>query len=126
MNFPTHFPNGCPPSSAEDARGEVYRFVRNDPPRAGDFISHFVGNKPHDAGKKCQACGLSVLRSEQDVKEARRLSPWFKKRKVAKARLSPDWGKLDKTESRNVPNHHTWWVSEDKQPETIFIVIAIR
>lgn len=92
MTFPAHFPGGCPPTSAEDAHGEVFRFVRNEPPVAEDFVSVFIGGTLRDLDSKCQGCGLSVLRTEQDVKEARRLSPWFKKRKVAKARLSPEWG----------------------------------
>lgn len=125
MSFPAHFPDECPPSSAEDARGEVYIFVRNEPPVAADFLSYFTKGRPYQPEKKCEACGLSVLRTEQDVREARRLCSWFRKRKVAKARLSPDWGKMARTESKNVPNHHTWWVSEGKQPNTLFDVVTI-
>jgi len=126
MSFPAHFPQACPPDSAEDARGEVYRFVHNEPPVAEDFVSFFDEGRSYKPDKKCQACGLSVLTTERDVKEARRLSPWFKKRMVAKARLSPDWGKTARTESKNIPNHHTWWVSVGKQPHTIFDVITVR
>jgi len=127
MSFPAHFPNGCPPDTVEDAQGEVFRFVRrNDPPVAANFVSNVAGSKWYDPAKECQACGLSVLRTEQDVREARRVSPWAKKQKVAKARLSPDWGKLAPTESTLIPNHHTWWVSEGKQPERIFVVVAIK
>jgi len=84
MSFPAHFPNGCPPDTVEDAHGEVFRFVRrNDPPVAANFVSNVAGSKWYDPAKECQACGLSVLRTEQDVREARRVSPWAKKQKVA-------------------------------------------
>jgi len=125
MTFPNHFPDDCPSDSVQDANGIVFRFVRNEPPNASDFASIVVEGKPYDPEKECQACGLSVLRTEEDVAEARKLCPWFKKRKVAKARLSADWGKLAATESLNIPNHHTWWVPDGKQPDTIFVIVAI-
>lgn len=99
--------------------------MHDESPVAADFVSFHDAGRKYDPDKKCQACGLSVLRTEEDVKEARRVSPWFKKRKVAKARLSPDWGKVARTESKNIPNHHTWWVSDSKQPHAIFDVVAI-
>ena len=126
MSFPAHFPNACPPTSAEDVRGEIYRFVRNDPPVAADFVSFYIEGKSYAPDNKCQACGLSVLRTEEDVKEACRVSPWFKKRKVAKARVSPEWGKIARTAGNNIPNHCTWWVSDGREPNTIFDVVVIR
>ena len=93
MSFPAHFPDECPPSSAEDARGEVYIFVRNEPPVAADFLSYFTKGRPYQPEKKCEACGLSVLRTEQDVREARRLCSWFRKRKVAQSAVVSRLGK---------------------------------
>jgi hypothetical protein len=125
MKFPAHFPEGCPPANVNDASGEVFRFVKNDPLDANEFLSYFALGKPLAPDQLCQACGLSVLVSEHDVKEVRRVSPWFKKRKVAKARISPEWGKIAPTASKNVPNHHTWWIPDGKEPVRLFVIANV-
>jgi hypothetical protein len=111
MTFPSHFPKQCPPTTASQIRGEIFRFVSNKPPTADDFLSHYLlyGKDRFSADKVCQAHGLSVLLTEEDIKKARRIVPAFRKKHVAKGRPAADWGMLAQTEGR-IPNHHTWWV----------------
>jgi len=125
MTFPAHYPDECPPGDARDADGELFRFVRNQPPQSSDFVPVYPGNTVIDADMRCQACGLSVLLTEVDVVAARKTCPWFKKRLVAKGRVNRDWGKTGRTGSQ-VPNHYTWWVASGKSPEQIFEVIEVR
>jgi len=122
MNFPAHYPALCPPASALEASGEIYRFVVNDPPQPGDFLSYHLLGKKCDKGKHCEACGLSVLLSESAVKQYRQMIPYFRKRRVAKGSVAPDWGKIAQTGS--IP-HHTWWFPEGKKPEGIFKIVTI-
>ena|SRR5215469_10677319 len=123
MKFPAHYPEFCPPASALEANGEIYRFVaNNDPPQPCDFLSHHLLGKKYDKGKHCQACGLSVLLTESAVRLYRQIIPSFRKQHVAKGNVAPEWGKIAQTGS--IP-HHTWWFSEDKKPECIFKIVKI-
>jgi len=122
MKFPAHFPELCPPASALEANGEIYRFVANDPPRPGDFLSYHLLGRKYGKGKRCEACGLSVLLTESAVMLCIQLNPYLRKRHVAKANVAPDWGKIAQTGS--IP-HHTWWFPEGKKPECVFEVVQI-
>jgi hypothetical protein len=64
--------------------------------------------------------------SEKDVKQAIEACPWFRKRMIAKARVNAEWGKIAKTDSKKVQNHHTWWIPEGKAPEKIFDVVTLQ
>jgi hypothetical protein len=123
MGFPKHFPEQCPPDTASDVRGELFRFVTHKPPDASDFVSHYSLGKKFDKGKLCQACGLSVLLTEADVKECLKTSPFFRKKYIARGRVAPEWGKIAQT---GKGAHHTWWVTEGKNPEVLFDVVEIR
>jgi hypothetical protein len=126
MDYPNHYPAQCPPVTSTDVRGEIYRFVKGPEPVASDFISHYVMFPArYSSDEACQACGLSVSITEADAREAQKLVPSLKKKKVAKARLSGEWGKIAKTPSKlQIPNHHTWWVPNGKTPEALFSVVV--
>ena len=120
MKFPAHFPAQCPPGTSFDATGELFRFVDHKPPEASDFVSNHLLGKKYEKAKHCQACGLSILTCEADVQLFLKAVPYFRKKFVAKGTVSPDWGKMEQT--GRAP-HHTWWVPDGKNPETIFAVI---
>jgi hypothetical protein len=84
----------------------VIRFVRNDPPAAGDFRSYADDGKP--VADACQACALSVLRRDEDVPIARKAMPWFKKQLVAKAVLTSAHGVIRQTGAHRF--HCSFWV----------------
>jgi hypothetical protein len=118
--FPTHYPEECPPKTAKPVSGEVFRFVNKDTPRDLDFESHFVRKLRFEPSKKCEACGCSVYLSEKAARAKADSIPALRKKQLAKATLSPEWGVIAQTFE---PSHHTWWVSDGKKPTTLFKVI---
>lgn len=64
MNFPAHFPQQCPPQTASEVKGDLFRFVNNDPPRSTDFASYHLMGVKYRESQHCEACGLSVLVSQ--------------------------------------------------------------
>lgn len=106
--FANNCPDHCPPTSASDVSGDVYRFVRNDPVAASDMRSWEDDDIKPGCGDKCQRCALSVLRKVEDVRSARQAIPLFRKWKVARALLNESHGKLAQTGSHRW--HYSLWV----------------
>ncbi|MEQ5801950.1 hypothetical protein [Halomonas sp. H10-9-1] len=107
VKFPDGCPDGCPPSDAEDANGQVYRVCRANPPVAKDFASHVELGKVR-GGDECMRCGLSVFRNEADARQLTKLFPKLGKW-VFSGRLTPEAGKIKPTPARQRPSHTTWW-----------------
>jgi hypothetical protein len=105
--FASNCPDGCPPQEAGEVAGTVIRFVRNDPPTPTDMQTYADSGKPADDA--CLACALSVLRRLDDVPTARKAMPWFKKRLVARAELTPAHGRLLQTGAHAW--HFSLWVA---------------
>jgi hypothetical protein len=106
--FASNCPEACPPEKAQDARGDVFRFVRNSPPTHADMRSwEDEGRKP-GLGDSCQRCALSILIRAEDILEARKAVPLFRRWMVAKAVLGPEHGKLCQTGGHRW--HHSLWV----------------
>ena len=131
MEWRDHLPHDCPPSIAEAASGEVYRFISIDheEPCPEDFLSwrelHPEATCPPSL-PECQACGLSVIRSIEDVRRAPKRIPTLRKKKTALGNLTPDLGQIQNTpSSKSGPSHHTWWVAKGTEPWKIFQVVVI-
>lgn len=106
--FASNCPEDCPPDRAWDVNAEVFRFVRNSPPTHADMRSwEDEGRKP-SVGDPCQRCALSVLTRAEDIPEARRAVPLFRKWRVARAVLQPEHGKLCQTGGNRW--HYSLWV----------------
>ena len=104
-SFPDDWPSDCPPADAEDARGDIYRLVKTNPPASSDLQTHHERNtRPRDPA--CLRCGLSVFRSRADVEHQSRIYPKLGKI-IAKGTLQPEHGK---TKPTGRPTHTTWWV----------------
>lgn len=118
--WPPHFPEGCP-GTRSDAKGEVYRFVKNDPPKASDVESHVE----KQLGTGCEAAALSCNVSLDAVRAVRANIPRRKKQKVAKASLTPRHGKLEQT--GDDPGHYDLWLRYSfwKSAHELFTVVAI-
>ncbi len=127
MQWPDYFPDGCPPQDAQPAAGEVYRLVKKDPPEQEDFKSLREKKPRDDFGEQaCQACGLSVFQDDQDVLRVKRRAPGMQKRLVARGTLTPDFGQIKQTSSKDDgASHHTWWVPTKVQPLKVFHVVQI-
>lgn len=106
MPFAANCPETCPPADAEDASGELIRFVRNNPPTAADMKTYADEGKV--GSDSCTACALSVLRRLEDVPIARQAMPWFKKRLVAKAAANATHGRVKQTGAHKF--HVSFWV----------------
>lgn len=116
MNYPEHFPDNCPPDESDVASGEFYRFIKknHEIPLQDDFLSWREENLTKPCPKtipECQACGVSVYSSLDDVIDLPKRIPRFRKMKVAKGSLNSNLGKTKNTPSRNTGKSHcTWWI----------------
>lgn len=119
MSFPADRPQGCPPTDAEDANGEVFRLVKTDPPTAADFLSyHEMGIT---RGDPIRRCGLSVFRDRADAEHASRAFPNLGN-VIARAVLELGHGKTKQT---GRPTHTTWWPAEGVDRATLFTVVGV-
>ncbi len=129
MNWPDYFPENCPPKTAEEAAIQVYRLVNNDPPNEDDFMS-WREQHPNDICPKgvseCQACGISVFTSLEDVNRARQKVKRLRNKKIAVANLTPNLGRILNTPSRNTGQSHcTWWLPIGVTPWNVFNVFDV-
>lgn len=122
MEWPDHFPENCPPPAAAWANGIVYRFVKNNPPEAGDFISYQLLNPEEDYREKtCQACGISVYRDKDDLLKKQNRVPAKRGSHIAEGNLNPDIGKILATPHQG-DSHHTLWIHSGIRAEDNFPV----
>lgn len=124
-SYPKNYPESCPPSDAQDANGDYYRLVHENPPSENDLLSNAeLGLKPK--ADECLRLGLSVYGTEQGASatylhfknlygEGVRLGAL-----VAKGSLSPKDGKTKQTFK---PPHETWWPYEDVDRGSLFTVV---
>ena len=106
--------------------GEVYRFLNGVQPNQSDFKSHrelFPDRKFNVP--ECEACGLSVYRSRNDLTSLIRRVPKMRGRLVARATLRAELGALKPTPKREEHSHCTWWIPLEVEPWTAFEVIDL-
>lgn len=114
-NWPKHFPSQCPPATAEEAIGIVYRFINGNNPNSKDFISHYERDPIEN--NNCQARGLSVLRSFDACEIMRQGVPALRRKKIALGTLPNGVGVIKITPSVTCSEHYTWW--RFSKPESI-------
>jgi len=124
LNFPDWFPSNCPPSTADDALGIVYRFATKSPVAAEDFLSHKeLGLAPK--APPCRRCSLSAYRTvgsaRRKLRELRDRSPARFGPYIAEGSLSAEHGKI-KQEGAD-PDHHEWWAYQGVQRHTLFRIV---
>lgn len=128
MVWNTHLPENCPPQEAQDAEGALYRLVSHSSPHPEDFRSWRETNMSKDLPKgmtECQAGGLSVYRDKADANRTIKRIPRFRKSQPALGILTPDFGKILFTPSKDSKSHHTWWLPSNTQPWTVFQIVPI-
>ncbi|MCK5172430.1 MAG: hypothetical protein KAR47_03515 [Planctomycetes bacterium] len=130
MKFPKYFPTQCPPGDCSEVSGTFYRVIKGDIPVREDFLPHWL-LRPHKQkdwiknGKACEACGLSMNPTLEDLKRKGDFVPSLRDRNIAKGTLEPGMGKIKSTPSRIDATHHTWWVPGSiKDPSVFFKVVA--
>jgi hypothetical protein len=122
MQWRAHLPENCPPEDAVDAVGEFYRLISGTTPKAADFLSYRELYPDREfLVPECQAGGLSIYPTLEGISGLiRRIPALRKKKKLAKAVLEPELGKIKNTPSGNDPTHHTWWIPEQAEPWKVF------
>lgn len=119
MQFPSDWPESCPPGDAVDADGEVFRIVSRVPLAAEDFLTSFEnGAFPHRP--PCLRCGLSVHQILSDAIHTRTKYPKLGSR-IARATLAKDFGKMKPT---GAGSHITWWVYKGVNRAGLFSLVV--
>lgn len=102
--FPEHFPDDCPPFSAVDAGGVVFRVV------AGEHLTEEAFSTYHELNKAprapaCSRCAVSVFDTFRNACHLVKLKPSIGDH-VARGILSPAAGKMS-APARS--GHMDWW-----------------
>jgi hypothetical protein len=106
--FAANCPEDCPPAAAADVNGDIYRFVRKDPPAFEDMRSWEDEKRNPGQGDPCGRCALSVLTRAEDIPAAIKAIPFFRRLHVAKAALKPEHGKICQAGKHRW--HYNLWV----------------
>lgn len=109
-------PDGCPPDEAEPPHGEFFRLSRRNLAE-GDVSAQEDWMLPHQNLKgdcagdadRCECHAYSLFVDLDDLHAARRASPWFRKKSVAKIELVPAMGQILATPTELMNSHHDWW-----------------
>lgn len=124
MEWPDYFPEQCPPKMASFTNGSVYRFIGGERPQEKDFIPYLIFSNRIIIGDRCQACGLSVFKTQVGIQQFSRRIPAFRNKRIATAALEPSMGKILETPSLQSKDHCTWWLPKHlKEPWRLFRVI---
>lgn len=108
MQYREQLPPDCPPDDAEEITAEmtVFRLVRGNPPRDGDFRSQRAERPRASFGvTECQARGLSVFAVLEDARTLCKL-PKMRNRLVCRVQLNFGAGSIQQTGKKS---HYTWW-----------------
>jgi len=112
MKYREQLPPDCPPDDAEEITAEitVFRLVRGNPPRDGDFRSQRA-EKPRAIFKvtECRARGLSVFAMLEDARNLCKLQRMRNKR-ICRVQLNFGAGRIQQTGKQS---HYTWWPLAD-------------
>ncbi len=112
IEWPNHYPEQCPPSTAEKVSGKIYRFTNRTNPKHKDFLSYYERYPKNDwpeGEKACNARGLSVYANEEDCNVAAASNPALRKKRLCVAELPKEAGVVADTPSKNNRNHKTLW-----------------
>lgn len=117
--WPEFFPRECPPDTAEDACGVVYRLLKQVPPLAEDFECHwniFPGRRKkfEQDGQRCNSCGLSAYRNATAARNKGNQIPALRAHVLGVATIPEPGGKFAATPRPEDPHHCTWWPLPDR------------
>lgn len=106
LEWPAHFPDGCPPVEADDLAGNILYLVGSNPPTADDFRSAAERGAFPD-GPPCERAALSCGVARDSMDRLRKAVPRLRAMRIAQASLQPQHGKLRQT---GRPGHHSMWL----------------
>jgi len=105
--WPSFYPDDCPPADAEDSQGVVFHLVSGDPMPPSDLKDTAFHRDAFPEEDDCLRVALSCYRREEELRQIRSSVPRLSDRKIARADLQPDYGKLLQTRA---PSHHSLWI----------------
>ena len=108
--WPDFYPANCPPEDAAEASGDVFHLVTDKPMPQSDLYDTAYHRGAFSGQNECIRVSLSCHREEEDSRELRAAVPRLSDRKVARARLVPEYGKLKQT---STPSHHSLWIRDE-------------
>lgn len=120
MNFPSYFPNGCPPQKAHAEELEVFRAVNNDPLSHDDFKSYYELEKRVNKVTNSYyaiSCFTDEKRFDMTMGMPNNKNKF---RFKAKGITSIDCGVAYENES----GHVDWWLYEGAEPEKHFSIVS--
>jgi hypothetical protein len=126
MNWPTYYPESCPPQDSLETDGQVYRLVSADGPAENDFLPYWIKcpqrrEEFQVKNQVCESCGLSVYRSLEDIKRLQRRIRHLPE-KIGVANLDHSKGRIKRTFGKT---HYTWWVPVSvEDPANLFKIVA--
>lgn len=115
-------PQNCPPAEATPMEGTLFRGIPNPPVNASHFRSHAEAEKPCDP-RKCKSWGLSVWVSEADARHAQQALTYMQAWHIAAGQVVPSDGVVMPTPSNSQPNHHTFWLSPNRDISSKFQIV---
>lgn len=120
--WPEHYPNACPPESAERTNKTVFRVIYENPPTDHSFLPYKIEHpdRTFEGYRDCDASGLSILADKEEAIGLCRLIPAAKG--VAKGHLTPESGMIKETPNRRRRSHCTWWVPVEVDAKEGFAV----
>lgn len=110
IEWPDFYPGDCPPADAEDADGIVFHLVTDNPMPQSDLFDTAYHREAFLENDECIRVSLSCHREEEDSRELREVVPRLSDRKIARAKLMPEYGKLKQTFT---PSHHSLWIRDE-------------
>ena len=123
-NWPTEFPEDCPPTQALAANGSYYRIVKSDTRGRDDFVPLYVQSKRRAElevrkGRRtlCETFGLSVFSDRNDAVQCASQYPNIGNM-IANVNPTSSCGKILHTGGR-FASHYTWWIVEGFDPTTV-------
>lgn len=108
--WPDFYPADCPPADAEDTGGVVFHLVTDDPMPQSDLYNTAFHRDVFAKQDECLRVSLSCHREIEDSRELMAVVPRLSDRKVARAELEPEYGKIKQTFD---PSHHSLWIREE-------------
>lgn len=124
MNWPKHFPEGCPPSGPYEPPRTYYTLVTRGPdPPPEDFLPHAERDGYRlegGRGSRCKDCALSVFVDREAIENFLiNRGPSLHSRVVAEMKVAEPYGKIRKDD--HPEGHCDWWLFEGLSFRQFFV-----
>ncbi|CAD7507830.1 MULTISPECIES: hypothetical protein [Aeromonas] len=128
-NWPSDFPENCPPKEAKASGDVFYRLVDSVPPTKDDFLR--TCDEPRNKGRDIKSAndavniyGVSIFRDKNDAWKVKdKYKRPMKNKRLVSGALNSNLGVIAQTYK---PSHHTLWLYENADPETVINQEVIR